>query len=134
MFERGPAFETRPAFRGNVLAGYSRDENPLDSGYLLHPERIQGKAAALEVFYGDGPHLPAGLPAAVARTIARHVQVLLQRDLRFAGVGQTHSPGASAAAPPQDPLRTVTATVRGGVRRDAALNRAFFAAHGPGGD
>ena len=37
-----------------MLASYPRDENPLASGYLLHPERIQGKAAALEVFYGEG--------------------------------------------------------------------------------
>ena len=54
MFERGPAFETKAGFRGAVLAAYPRDRNPLESGYLLHPERIQGKAAALEVFYGEG--------------------------------------------------------------------------------
>ena len=54
MFERGPPFETKAGFRGTVLAGYSRDRNSLESGYLLHPERIQGKAAALEVFYGEG--------------------------------------------------------------------------------
>src|SRR5262249_4517111 len=34
MFERGPAFDTRPGFRGHVLASYPRDENPLASGYL----------------------------------------------------------------------------------------------------
>ena len=28
-----------------MLASYPRDRNPLESGYLLHPERIQGKAA-----------------------------------------------------------------------------------------
>src|SRR5271163_4390455 len=54
MFERGPAFETKSGFRGAILASYSKDRNPLASGYLLHPERIQGKAAAVEVFYGDG--------------------------------------------------------------------------------
>ncbi|MCU1261468.1 MAG: hypothetical protein JWO80_4353, partial [Bryobacterales bacterium] len=54
MFERGPAFETKAGFRGNVLATYPKDRNPLASGYLLHPEQIQGKAAALEVFYGSG--------------------------------------------------------------------------------
>jgi hypothetical protein len=36
------------------LASYPKERNPLASGYLLHPERIQGKAAALEVFEGDG--------------------------------------------------------------------------------
>ncbi len=54
MFERGPVFELKSGFRGAVLATYPRDRNPLESGYLLHPERIQGKAAALEVFQGDG--------------------------------------------------------------------------------
>lgn len=54
MFERGPAFEPKPNFHGTVLATYSRERNPLASGYLLHPEVIEGKAAALEVFYGSG--------------------------------------------------------------------------------
>lgn len=54
MFERGPAFETLPAFQGAVLATYPKDRNPLESGFLLHPEQLQGKAAALEVNYGKG--------------------------------------------------------------------------------
>jgi hypothetical protein len=54
MFERGPAFEPKSGFQGAVLATYPKDRNPLASGFLLHPERIQGKAAALEVFYGNG--------------------------------------------------------------------------------
>jgi hypothetical protein len=54
MFELGPTFETKEGFRGNVLATYPKERNPLASGYLLHPERIQGKVAALEVQYGDG--------------------------------------------------------------------------------
>lgn len=54
MFERGPAFEVKEGFHGRVLAAYPKDESALMSGYLLHPERIQGKAAALEVQYGKG--------------------------------------------------------------------------------
>jgi ElaB/YqjD/DUF883 family membrane-anchored ribosome-binding protein len=54
MFERGPAFEPKSGFQGIVLATYPKDRNPLASGFLLHPERIQGKAAELEVFYGSG--------------------------------------------------------------------------------
>ncbi len=54
MFERGPAFEPKAGFQGTVLATYPKDRNPLASGFLLHPDRIQGKAAALEVFYGNG--------------------------------------------------------------------------------
>jgi hypothetical protein len=54
MFERGPAFEPKDGFHGRILAAYPKDQTPLMSGYLLHPERIQGKAAALEVQYGKG--------------------------------------------------------------------------------
>src|SRR4030095_1855865 len=54
MFERGPAFEPEGGFQCVVLATYHKERNPLASGFLLHPERIQGKAASLEVFYGGG--------------------------------------------------------------------------------
>jgi hypothetical protein len=54
MFERGPAFEITDGFRGRILAAYPKNQNPLMSGYLLHADRIQGKAAALEVQYGNG--------------------------------------------------------------------------------
>jgi hypothetical protein len=54
MFERGPAFDTKPDFKGTILATYPKERNPLASGYLLHPEQIQGKIAALETFYGSG--------------------------------------------------------------------------------
>jgi hypothetical protein len=54
MFERGPAFETKEGFRGRVLASYPKEQSPLMSGYLLHPERLQGRAAALEAQYGKG--------------------------------------------------------------------------------
>jgi hypothetical protein len=54
MFERGPAFETKPEFKGTVLARYAKERTPLTSGYLIGPDRIQGKAAAVEVTYGKG--------------------------------------------------------------------------------
>jgi hypothetical protein len=54
MFERGPAFEPKEGFRGRIIAAYPKEQSPLMSGYLLHPEKIQGKAAAMEVQYGKG--------------------------------------------------------------------------------
>ncbi|MDR3453678.1 MAG: hypothetical protein P4L96_12920, partial [Rhodoferax sp.] len=54
MFQSGPAFEPQPGFHGAVLARYAKETNPLESGLLLHPEAIEGKAAALEVAYGRG--------------------------------------------------------------------------------
>ena len=54
MFERGPAFDTKSDFKGTVLARYARERSPLESGYLSGPDRIEGKAAALDVDYGKG--------------------------------------------------------------------------------
>src|ERR1035437_8613180 len=54
MFERSPAFDTKPEFKGSVLARYPKDRNPLASGYLTGPAKIEGKAAALNVDYGKG--------------------------------------------------------------------------------
>jgi hypothetical protein len=54
MFERGPAFETLTDFQGEVLASYNKDVNPLESGFILHGELLQGKSAALEVAFGKG--------------------------------------------------------------------------------
>ncbi|HWZ50733.1 MAG TPA: M14 metallopeptidase family protein [Granulicella sp.] len=54
MFERGPAFETLPGFKGAVLAKYSKQTNALESGMILHPEVLEDKDAALELAYGEG--------------------------------------------------------------------------------
>ncbi|MGB6692467.1 MAG: M14 metallopeptidase family protein [Terracidiphilus sp.] len=54
MFQGGPAFQPMPGFHGAVLAHYPKETDPLESGLLLHPEAIEGKAAALEVAYGQG--------------------------------------------------------------------------------
>ena len=54
MFERGPAFETLPGFKGEVLAKYSRQEDPLESGMILHSELLHDKIAALQLSYGRG--------------------------------------------------------------------------------
>src|SRR5579863_332732 len=60
MFQNGPAFQTLAGFRGAVLARYPKETNPLESGLLLHPEAIEGKAAAVEVAYGKGRMLLFG--------------------------------------------------------------------------
>jgi hypothetical protein len=60
MFQGGPAFQPLPGFHGAVLARYPKETNPLESGLLLHPEAIEGKAAALEVAYGKGRILMFG--------------------------------------------------------------------------
>jgi hypothetical protein len=54
MFERGPAFETLPGFKGAVLAKYAKETDPLESGMILHSEVLHDKDAALELGYGRG--------------------------------------------------------------------------------
>jgi hypothetical protein len=54
MFEQGPSFEPKATFQGAILASYPRNRSPLASGFAVHAERIQGKAAALEVNLGKG--------------------------------------------------------------------------------
>ncbi len=54
MFERSPAFDTKPDFKGTVLARYARERSPLESGYLAGPDHLEGKAAAIDANYGKG--------------------------------------------------------------------------------
>ena len=54
MFEGGPAFDTKTDFKGAVLARYPRERSPLESGYLIGPDHLEGKAAALDADYGKG--------------------------------------------------------------------------------
>jgi hypothetical protein len=54
LFERNEVFDPKPGFRGTVLASYIDHRNPLRSGYLIGADRIEGKAAALDVVLGQG--------------------------------------------------------------------------------
>ena len=54
MFERGPAFETLPGFKGAVLAKYAKETDPLESGMIIHSEVLHDKISALQLSYGRG--------------------------------------------------------------------------------
>jgi hypothetical protein len=54
MFAGGPAFQTKADFDGKVLAHFANADDLLLSGVIIGPEKIQGKAAALELAYGQG--------------------------------------------------------------------------------
>ena len=58
MFERGPAFETKDGFRGRILAAYPKDQSPLMSGYLLHPEKNSGESRRGRSAVWKRPRLP----------------------------------------------------------------------------
>ena len=51
---RSPIFTTLEGFSGTALAKYQQSGSPLASGYLLGEKHIQGHAAALDVYHGDG--------------------------------------------------------------------------------
>jgi hypothetical protein len=132
MFERGPAFDTKTGFRGTILAAYSRENNPLASGYLLHPERIQGKAAALEVFYGDGRVYLFGFrPQWRGQSHGTYKFFFNAIYDSPASAKPTAPPRAAAsAAGAADPLRAAAARVRADLAAILVQNRAFFAARG----
>jgi hypothetical protein len=110
MFERGPAFEAKEGFRGRVLAAYPKDENPLMSGYLLHPERIQGKAAALEVQYGKGRVYLLGFRPQWRGQSHGTYKFFFNAFYESQGVSKpgpvTPAKGGETAAPHQEPTQT----------------------------
>jgi hypothetical protein len=131
MFERGPAFDTKAGFRGNVLASYSRENNPLASGYLLHPERIQGKAAALEVFYGEGRVYLFGFrPQWRGQSHGTYKFVFNAIYDSPASAKPTAPARTGGPTAPADPLRALVARVRTDLAAMLAQNRAFYAARG----
>jgi hypothetical protein len=136
MFERGPAFEQKSGFRGTVLAAYPRDRNPLESGYLLHPERIQGKAAAVEVFLGDGRVYLFGFKPQWRGQSHGTYKLVFNAIYDSPGVAKPTSfarpagPEGAAAAQP-DGWSGVASKVRTDLGALLKLNRTFFAARGP---
>jgi hypothetical protein len=133
MFERGPVFETKSGFRGTVLASYSRERNPLASGYLLHPERIQGKIAALEVFYGDGRVYLIGFRPqwrGQSHGTYKFVFNAIYDSPAVAKPSAFQRP-TEAASPAMDNWRSATARVHTDLATLLADNRAYFAARGP---
>ena len=133
MFERGPVFETKSGFRGVTLATYPKERNPLASGYLLHPERIQGKAAALEVFYGDGRVYLFGFrPQWRGQSHGTYKLVFNTiYDSPAAAKPTAYQRPAEAPNTALESWRAATGKVHADVVALLADNRAFFAARGP---
>lgn len=52
--DRSPVFTTLEDFKGTALASYQKSGSPLSSGYMLGEKYLQGHAAALDVYHGDG--------------------------------------------------------------------------------
>jgi hypothetical protein len=136
MFERGPAFETKSGFRGTVLATYPRERNPLASGYLLHPERIQGKVAALEVFYGEGRVYLYGFRPQWRGQSHGTYKLVFNALYDSPAAGKPTTPPApaqraEAAGALPEPWRAATGRVRTDLAALLQQNQAYFAARGP---
>jgi hypothetical protein len=138
MFERNQAFDTRPAFRGKVLASYVKDRNPLVSGYLFGAEQIQGKAAALDANYGSGHIVIIGFRPQW-RGQSHGTYKFLFNALYYnssmaadAGAGGGRGGGRGGGGNPQQTVwRREAESVKTELNRLADLNRTYFAARGP---
>ena len=138
MFERGPAFEPKSGFQGAVLATYPRERNPLASGFLLHAERIQGKAAALEVFYGGGRVYLFGFrPQWRGQSHGTYKLIFnaiydstaVARPSSFQKTAEQKQSGAASS--PTESWRAVTSRVHSDIAALLRQNQTFFAAKGP---
>ncbi|HEV3220530.1 MAG TPA: M14 metallopeptidase family protein [Candidatus Acidoferrales bacterium] len=137
FFERSPAFEAKSAFKGKILATYPDDRNPLASGYLLHPEKIQGKAAAMEVFYGDGRVYLFGFKPQWRGQSQGTYKMIFNMIYDSPSVAKpsalpkSSGESGSQSAPPQaDSWKSEAARVHSDLDALLKLNRAFFAARG----
>src|SRR5260370_30160580 len=129
VFERGPAFETKAAFKGKVLAKYPKDRSPLMSGYILHPERIQDKAAAVDVAYGKGRVILLGFKPQ-CRGQSHGAYKFLFNALYYTSAMAQESAPAAAAAPQPDAFRTTTTSMQGDLQKLRDQNKEYFATPG----
>jgi hypothetical protein len=130
MFERGPAFDTKASFKGKVLAAYPKDRNPLASGFLLHPERIQGKAAALDVEFGKGRVILLGFRPQW-RGQSHGTYKFFLNALYYSAAMAPEEKAAAPAAPQASQWKTLTALMREEIASLLEANKAYYAAKGP---
>lgn len=139
MFERNVAFDTGSNFRGKILASYPKDRSPLRSGYLLGPQYIEGKAAAIDADYGAGHIILIGFRAQWRGQSHGTYKFLFnaiyynpsmaeaaQETSREGGRG-----GGRGANAPEAPWKTLAETLKNEIGPLLDQNRTFFSARGP---
>lgn len=132
MFENGPAFEAKSGFHGKTLLSYPKDMNPLASGYLLHPEKIQGKAAEMEVFYGEGRVYLFGFKPQWRGQSHGTYKLFFNAiyDSPASAKPTSYQRPAEQAESQQDAWKPEVARVHADLAALLKQNRAFFAARG----
>ncbi|HLW77673.1 MAG TPA: hypothetical protein VKS01_11825, partial [Bryobacteraceae bacterium] len=139
MFERNPVFDTRPGFRGRVLASYVKDRSPLLSGFLLGAPLIEGKAAALDANYGGGHIiLLAFRPQWRGQSHGTYKFFFnavyynpTMAEASGGGGGRSGRGGGGAGGQQQAAFRREAEAVKTELGRLVDLNRAYFTARGP---
>ena len=129
MFEQGPAFDVKPAFKGKILASYPADANPLISGYLLHPEKLQGKAAALDVSLGAGHVVLIGFRPQWRGQSHGTYKFLFNALYYFGSVVPT-APKDPPSNPQVDKWKTLSTALKADADKLLAANKSFHAAKG----
>jgi hypothetical protein len=139
MFERNPVFDTRPNFRGKVLASYVKDRNPLMSGFLLGESLIQGKAAAIDANYGQGHVILLGFRPQWRGQSHGTYKFLFNAvfynpamaDAPAGGGGRGGRGGGGGGGGPQGAWRREAESIKSEIGKLLDRNKAYFAARGP---
>ncbi len=140
MFERNVAFDTKPTFRGTILSSYPRDRNPLRSGYLLGPEHLQGKAAALDAAYGNGHVILIGFRTQWRAQShgtykflfnAVYYNASMAPEPPAASGGRGGRGGRGGANSPEAQWKTQAEALKTELTALHSQNRAYFTARGP---
>ena len=130
MFERGAAFDTKPAFKGKILASYPKDSTPLVSGYLLHPEKIQGKAAEVDVSVGSGHVVLIGFRPQWRGQSHGSYKFLFNALYYFGSVVPQPPKETPTLNPQADRWRTLSTTLKTDAEKLLVANKAFHSARG----
>ena len=132
MFERNPVFDTKPDFRGKVLAAYVKDRSPLLSGFLVGADRIEGKAAALDASYGQGHIILLGFrPQWRGQSHGTYKFLFNALYLNPSLAPETPARPGRVGNPLQSAFRREAEAAKIELGRLVDLNRAYFTARGP---